>query len=46
MSRIILLAGIAHFLSEITKWSKFINNANKHLKASNSTEITVINVVG
>lgn len=26
--------------------SKFINNANKHLKASNSTEITVINVVG
>jgi len=46
MLRIILLTGIAHFLSEITKWSKFINNANKHLKASNSTEITVINVVG
>jgi len=44
--RIILLADIAHFLRGITKWSKFINNANKHLKASNSTEITVINMVG
>jgi len=44
--RIILLLDIAHFLGEITRWSKFINNSNKHLKASNSTEIAVINMVG